>query len=375
MGPIPATPALHDQTVIQVMRLSAGGERLRVRFTNAFGTVPLQIGKARIGLAGPNGAFLPGTDRPVLFNGRDSASIAPGAPMLSDPVDLPVRALAKVVIRIYLPQDTGPCTCHPLSLEPGWVTDGDQAIARGAPTGAPFASRAFVAGIDVVARQPVRSVVVLGDSLTDGYGATVGGENSWPDRLAERLNAKANGRVGVVNMGISGNRLLSFGAGESALARLDRDVLAQPGARYLVVFIGINDIGAGQLSHMTGPFADIMRSLFPKSGDLDPVAMLEGYRQIIERAHDRGMKVYGTTITPFGGAPLFNAASEAQRQAINKWIRTSAPFDAVLDFDAVWRDPAKPEQIRREFSSPDLLHGNDAGYRALADSVPLSLFN
>ncbi|MEP7350413.1 MAG: SGNH/GDSL hydrolase family protein [Sphingorhabdus sp.] len=340
----------------------------------------MKIGKARIGLAGPDGAFLPGTDQAVLFNGQGSASIAPGAPMLSDPVDFPVRALAKVVIRIYLPQDTGPCTCHPLSLNEGWVTDGDQAATMGAPSGAPFASRAFVSGIDVATRKqnrsmPARSVIVLGDSLSDGYGATVGSDSSWPDRLAERLNPRANGKFGVVNMGISGNRLLSFGAGESALARFDRDVLAQPGARYLIVFIGINDIGVGQLSHVSGPFADIMRSLFPKSGDLDAAAMLDGYRQIIERAHDHGLKVYGATITPFGAAPLFNAAGESQRQAINKWIRTSAPFDAVLDFDAVWRDPAKPDQIRHEFSSPDLLHGSDAGYRALAESVDLSLFD
>lgn len=373
-GPFPATASFHDVTVRQVVRLSAAGERLRVRLTNTYGTKPLHIGRATIALADASGAVRAGSIHSLEFAGSSDVVIPPGAPLLSDSVELPVAPLASVSISLYLPEDTGPCTCHQTGAQTGYVSGaGDLTAEATFPPAQKITYRAFISGVEVEAAGSGRSIVILGDSISDGVGSTVDANRRWPDLLAERLAARS-GRTawGVVNMGISGNRLLNDGFGQSALARLDRDVLSVPGAAYVVVFEGINDIGLSY-AHFTGPLAEGFKSL-ASAGKVTADDLVAGYRQIIARAHEKGLKVLGATITPYKGAATYSAEGEAVRQAVNTWIRSSGAFDGVLDFDAALRDPADPGQIAAGLHAGDHLHGSDAGYRTLARSIDLSLF-
>jgi lysophospholipase L1-like esterase len=243
-------------------------------------------------------------------------------------------------------------------------------------TGKPFAPkqtlqiRAFLSGIEV--EKASNAIVVLGDSISDGIGSTVNADRRWPDRLAERLQKRGGGSWAVVNMGISGNRVLNDGAGQSALSRFDRDVLSVPGAKYVILFEGVNDLGIS-FGKPTGPMAEYFKSLAtgPKAS---AETITEAYRQIIYRAHERGLKVIGATITPYGGALYYSEEGEAVRQAINAWIRTSHAFDAVADFDAAIRDPEKPTQIKDGWHAGDHLHGSDSGYEVLANAIDLSIF-
>ena len=352
-------PPFNNQTLIQVVRVSAGGERLRIRFTNEYGTKPLAVGAARVALVGSDGASVPGSDRAVTFGGGKTATIPAGAPMLSDPVALPTTALARLRISLYLPGEVPICTCHMSGSEFVQTTQGDWTErTAGAPTG-PAQYRAFLSGVEVETAQPAKVIVAFGDSITDGYLSTTGANRRWPDRLAERLAAKYPGRpMAVANAGIGGNRVLSDGPipifGQSALTRFDRDVLAIPGATHVVVLEGVNDLGVSK----------------PPTAE----ALIIGYRQIIDRAHAHGLKVIGATILPYGGAGYFNPTGEAARQSLNAWIRKSGNFDGVIDFDVAVRDPAKPERIRAELQSGDWLHPNDAGYRAMGEAVDLALF-
>lgn len=362
MGPNPrlppnfASPTIVDQTVVQHVRLSAAGARLRIRLTNEFGQKALAVGRVRVALEDARGRVVPGTEREVTFGGGRAATIPAQAPLLSDPVALATPALAKLRISLYFPGEAGPCTCH---------ADG-RAEAELSPPGdftdKPFVAvgttqaRTFLSGVEVDgASGPV--VVAFGDSITDGYLASVGAERRWPDRLAERLAASAQRRTAVVNAGIGGNRVLGTASlpvfGIAALARFDRDVLAIPGATHLVVLEGVNDLGSAP-----APTAE---------------ALIAGYRQMIERAHAHGIKVFLGTIVPYGGAAYWRPDGEAKRQAINAWIRSQREADGVVDFDAAIRDPAKPERMRAELQGGDWLHPNDAGYRAMGEAVPLSL--
>ncbi len=283
-------------------------------------------------------------------------------------------ALSRLSISLYLPDATGPCTCHGAGLETAYVSGkGDFIAARSFPTASKLTVRAFLSGVEVRPAAPGKAVVVLGDSISDGVGSTMDADRRWPDLLAERLIARGRGHAwGVVDEGISGNRLLHDGAGVSALARFDRDVLSQPGAAYLVLFEGINDIGLSHLAAMTGPMAEAMhRMAGPPVGAADLIA---ADKQLIARAHAHGLKVYGVTLTPYEGAGYASPEGEADRQALNAWIRTGGAFDAVIDFDAVWRDPAHPAQILKAYHAGDHLHGSDAGYRAAARSIDLALF-
>lgn len=373
MGPIPATSSFSDQTVVQIVKVSAGGAKVRIRLSNEYGSKPLVIGGARIGLADTKGGFQAGSDHALTFGGENTVTIPAGAPMLSDPLDWPVSALSTLAIRLYLPEETGQCTCHGTGIQTAWVAAGDQTKGASLSASATTLERAFVTAVEVDRAKAGQGIVVLGDSISDGLGSTVDSNQRWPDILATRLAARGAAQRGVANMGISGNRLLNRGTGDNALARFDRDVLSQPGTRYLIVFMGINDIGSSHIGGLQGPMAQVMKDLFP-GRPVSATEMIEAYRQIIGRAHARGMKVYGATITPFEGALLYSDAAEAQRQAVNHWIRTSSSFDAVLDFDAVWRDPSHPTRIREGFHSGDHLHGSDAGYKALAESIDISLF-
>ncbi|WP_293676983.1 SGNH/GDSL hydrolase family protein [uncultured Phenylobacterium sp.] len=354
-------PSFENQTIVQVVRVSAGGQRLRLRFSNEYGQKPLAIGAARIALIGADGAVLAGSERPVTFAGAPTAVAPPAAPLLSDPVALKVPSLARLRVSLFLPGPTGPCTCHMSGQEfvavagPGDLTDKPVPAATG-----PAQYRAFLTGVEVESASAGRVIVTLGDSITDGALATPGKNSRWPDRLAERLAAKYPGRaMAVVNAGIGGNRVLSDPPiamfGQNALSRFDRDVLSVPGVTDVVVLEGVNDLGA-------------------RTGRPSATEMIAGYRQLIDRAHAHGLRIHGATILPYGGAGYFTAEGEATRQAINAWIRKPGNFDGVVDLDAAIRDPARPERMRPEWHGGDWLHPNDAGYRVMGDAVDLALF-
>jgi len=374
-GPFPGSPTFHDQTIRQVIRLSGGGRQVRIRFTNEYGTAPVTIGAAHLArAAAEGGAIQPGSDHVLTFAGRPTAVIPPGAPLLSDPVDMPVQPLTRLSISLYLPGQVGACTCHGTSAETGYAAAGDATGAAAMPGAtASLLPRAMISAVDVAPDKPARTIVAFGDSITDGVGATVGADKRWPDQFAERLLAAGGPAVYVSDQGISGNRVLNDGFGVNALARFDRDVLATPGLAYVIVFEGINDIGISFMPRATeGPLADFIKNFAGAPVTADDI--IAGYRQLIARAHARGVRIYGATITPFEGAGTDTPEGETARQAVNAWIRAPGNFDGVLDFDAVWRDPAHPARIREGFHAGDHLHGSDAGYRALAASIDLALF-
>ena len=372
-GRFPATPSYENQTIREVVRIAAGGGRFRVRFTNEYGTKPLVIGAASLALADSKGDIAAESIRPLTFAGQRSVTIPAGAPYLSDPVELDAKPLSNLSISLYVPQDTGQCTCHGVGMQKADVS------GPGNFTDEPFMpksstqARAFISGVLVETSRPGKTIVAFGDSITDGVGSTVNADRRWPDLLADRLIARKDRlQWGVVNMGISGNRVLNDGAGQSALARLDRDVLSVPGVAYVIVFEGVNDLGIS-FGHFTGPLAEAFKSQ-AASGHVSTEQMIAGYRQIIDRAHARGLKVFGATIAPYEGAAYYSEDGEAVREAINQWIRTSRSFDGVLDFDAALRDPADPKRIATPLQAGDHLHGSDAGYAAIAHSIDLALF-
>jgi len=373
LGPFPATPSFNNQTIRQTVRISVGGQRIRIRFTNEYGTTPLVIGAAVVALSDEKGNIQAGTERHVLFSGQPGVSIPAAAPLLSDPVDLPVKSLSSLSISLYVPQDTGQCTCHQTGVQNAFVSDGGDFTDKPFTPAQTLQMRAFIAGVEVESRKSTHAVVVLGDSISDGVGATLDANRRWPDLLASRLDAKQANTWGVVNMGISGNRLLGDGAGQSALARFDRDVLSTPGVKVVIVFLGVNDLGISY-GDVKGPMADLFKARAP-SVKVTAESMIAGYRQLIARAHVKGLKMLGATITPYDGALYYSPEGEAVRQAINTWIRTSHEVDGVIDFDAVMRDPGKLTQIKDGFHMGDHLHGSDAGYVAMAAAINLSLFN
>ena len=375
LGPAPAPPALDNQTVRQVVRISAGGDRVRVRLTNEYGAKPLRVGAGSVALLDGAGQVVPGSLRQLKFAGQAGVVVPAAAPMISDAVDLEVPALSRLAINLYFPENTGPCTCHAFGAQEAWVSDtGDLTSAATFPPKQVLQSRLFLSGVEVeTAAGRGKVVAVLGDSISDGVGSTVGTNRRWPDLLAERLNA-GKGRVawGVANHGISGNRVLDDGAGQSALARFDRDVLATPGLTHVIVFEGVNDLGISW-GAPSGPAGERFRALQPPV-KATAERIIDGYRQLITRAHAHGIKIYGATIAPYEGAAYWSAEGETHRQKINAWIRNGGEFDGVLDFDAALRDPAKPTQMADGKHFGDHLHGSDAGYRDVANSIDLKLF-
>jgi lysophospholipase L1-like esterase len=370
MGPFPGTPSFTNVTIRQVVRVSAGGGYVRVRLSNEYGTRPLVVGKAAIAVANPAGEIQPGTVHALSFDGKPGATIPPGAPLLSDALELQVAPLSSLSISVYFPEETGPCTCHQTGMQTGYVSEpGDFTGAGQFPAHEKIQMRAFISGVEV--QTGGKAVVVLGDSISDGVGSTPDANRRWPDHLAERLLKRS--AWGVVNMGISGNRVLSGGLGDSALTRFDRDVLSVPGAAYVIVFMGVNDLGISY-GHAEGPMAEAFKALVPPH-PVTAEQMIAGYRQLIDRAHSKGLKIIGATITPYGGAAYYSAEGERIRQAINTWIRTGRAFDGVIDFDAVIRDPADPTRIKEGFHMGDHLHGSDAAYGAMAQAIDLSLLH
>ncbi|WP_460351005.1 SGNH/GDSL hydrolase family protein [Actinoallomurus acanthiterrae] len=351
---------LSGSSLRNIVHLSTGGAAVRIRLSNRFGTEPLTLGHATVAVrAGEDGAAaVPGTMREVTFHGARSASVLAGTDLVTDPAPLAVRPGTDLLVTVYLPAVAGSVTTHSLGQQISYYAPGgDHArdVSGDAYTGK-AGQRYYLTGVDVLNPPARGSLAVLGDSITDGYGSTVGENHRWPDYLADRLRTLPPvRRLGVLNAGISGNRLLLDGGsfGVNALARFDEDVLSRTNVRTLIVLEGINDIQ--QTPHET-----------------DPKKIEAVYETIAARAHARGIKVIGATILPFKGWKVYDDTLEATREAVNAYIRTSHTFDGVVDFDAVTRDPAAPLAMLSAYDSGDHLHPNDAGYRAMADAVDLA---
>ncbi|WP_052422562.1 SGNH/GDSL hydrolase family protein [Nonomuraea candida] len=390
---------LADTTLRQTVRVSAGGPRVRLRLSNAFGGAPLPITRAAVALPGPrpgtagsggplgarasagaeggaragggaggggragagSSAVRAGTSRPVTFSGRPSAVVPTGAHVVSDPLDLDLVPGSVLTVTLHLAQGqaSSDLTSHPGSRTTSHLAGGDHVDALDLPDATPVDHWYLLSAVEVWAAPASATLVLLGDSLTDGRGSTTNGNDRWPDRLFDRLPPG----VAIANQGAGGNRVLNDGLGPSALARLDRDVLAQSGARWLVVFEGVNDLGTAEATR--------------QAQERVAEELIAAYEQIIVRAAARDLLVYGATLTPFGGHDPYDDPEghrEAARQRVNAWIRGAGRFDGVIDFDRAVRDPAAPRRLAAAYDEGDHLHLNPAGYLALAEAVPVTLF-
>lgn len=356
-----------DATVRQVVHLSVGGASVRVQFSNAFGRQPLLIDTAALATAtAPNASSIgPGSSHPLSFGGARSVTIPVGAAFLSDPVAFPVAAMANLAISFHLPAAPSVESAHPASRATSYLLPGNHVGDADLPGAERVVRWMQIAEVDVTG-PATGTVVALGDSITDGHGATTDGNDRWPDVLAAHLQGAGMKNVAVVNEGIGGNHLLTNGLGESLLERFDRDVLGVAGVRSVVLLEGINDLGALARTPDATP-----------EMHTDLVARMEGaFTQVIERAHAHGIKVYGATITPDVGSGYYhpNATDEAARVAVNHWIRQPGNFDGFVDFDQIARDPARPDTLLPAFDSGDHLHPGPAGYKAMGNAVPLAWF-
>ncbi|HEY0819913.1 MAG TPA: SGNH/GDSL hydrolase family protein [Rhizobacter sp.] len=362
--PLGVPARFEKQTLRQVARVSVGGARMRVVLSNEDGEAPLVIGAGHVARHAEGSSVVAGSERALRFGGQASVRIPPGARVVSDPVDLALPALARVAVSIYLPQPTAPAGFHFDARQTAYLVHGDHTSAAVLPRdAATLSTRVFLAGVMVDGPQPPVTVVALGDSITDGNGATPDADTRWPDALAERLAPRG---VAVLNAGISGARLLRDGMGRSALARIGRDVLSRPGVRTVVVLLGTNDIG-----WPGGPFS-------PHEPAMRLDDFTQGYRALAELARAHNVRLIAATLPPFEraleGTPLeghHSPEKERLRQAVNRWIRESGSFDAVVDMDRVLRDPARLSRLNPAYDSGDHLHPNDAGYRAMAAALEL----
>jgi lysophospholipase L1-like esterase len=383
----PAPPQVGNRTVRQVVRASVGGSQVRVALTNRFGTKPLRIGAGYVATRSAGPAIVERSGGALMFRGKPSVTIEPSSVVLSDPVALDVKALGDLAIDLYLPDEgweaTSPTTYHMSALATSYLSPkGNHVGTAKLAAEATFQQWLFLSHVDVSSATAPGTVVTFGDSITDGTGSTPDTNSRWPDFLARRLSERYGAAApGVINAGIAGNRVLSHNAGAallkragiagataqmddpnalfgpSGLSRFDQDVLLQPGVTHVIVLETINDIGMSP----------------------DPVSptvedLISGHRTLIQRAHARGLKIYGATLTPFKGAFYWSESGEARRHKLNEWIRTSGEYDGVIDFDAAVRDPKDPVKFRENFQPGDWLHANDAGYKAMADAVDLALF-
>lgn len=370
VAPLPANTTntgFTNQTVRMVVHMSLGGSEVRVRLSNAFGTESLKIGAAHIALRSMNAGIASGTDRTLTFGGSGSVTIPPGAPVVSDSVKLDVPALSDLAVSLYLPGPTGQATWHAVALATNYVSGpGDFTAAADMPADHTVTSWFYLTDVEVRASKDTSAVITFGDSITDGTRSTPDTNHRWPNLLAERF-AQHHVKLSVVDEGIAGNRVLHDLVGPNALARFDRDVLAQAGAGYATVLLGINDIG--DISRLP---AVAQAGRAPQAVSAEEI--IAGHLQMIMRAHQQGLKIIGGTLTPFEGAAYFSPEGETKRQAVNKFIRTGGAYDGVIDFDAVVRDPEHAARFLPMYDSGDHLHPNDAGYKAMADAIDLSLF-
>ena len=360
---------LRDATVRQIFHLSVGGPILRVHLSNAFGTEPLHFTSVHVArpLSPSSSVIDAASDHPLTFAGAVDVTIPPGAEFLSDPLEFPAASLSDVAVTFHLDSPPATETGHPGSRATSYYRHGDAVSAANLIDPKHVDHWYQISAIDLQAARGAATVVALGDSITDGHGATTNGNDRWTDVLAQRLQASPDTRnIGISNQGIGGNHLLTDGLGPNALSRFDRDVLAPAGVRWVIVFEGVNDLGG-----------------LAREGEVSPAEhaahvkrIVSAYQQIIARAHAHGLRVYGATITPYVGSTYYHPGplSESDRQTVNQWIRAPGHFDAVIDFDSILRDPQNPKRLLPTYDCGDHLHPSPAGYKAMANAVPLNLF-
>jgi lysophospholipase L1-like esterase len=360
---------VRDTTLRQIVHLSLGGETLRVHISNAFGTSSLHFTSVHI--AHPLSTFEPkidvSTDRALTFSGKADVVVPAGAEFISDPIHYATAASSDLAITLHLDAPPEQQTSHPGSRTTSYLQHGDTVSAADMADAKKIDHWFWIAGVDVSADKASGAIVALGDSITDGRGSTTNQNNRWTDILAKQLQTNSKTRnLSVLNHGIGGNHLLTDGLGPNALARIDRDILAQTGVRYLIVFEGVNDLGK------------LSREGEQSQAEHDDLVhqMIAAYEQVILRAHAHGIKVFGATITPYVGSDYYHpaAANEADRTAVNQWIRQPGHFDAVIDFDKLTADPVHPDRLLPAYDSGDHLHPGVAGYKAMGECIPLNLF-
>jgi lysophospholipase L1-like esterase len=367
--PAPDSWSFNNQTLRLIVHTTSGGNQVRIKLTNIFGSRPLTIGSASVALQESGASLVAGSSRTLTFGGRPSIVIPIGAYVLSDSVPLSILPQHDLAVSLFIPGDSGPASMHPLALQRSYVSPPGDFVTR--DDGSPFKTAIdhwpYLAAVEV--RSPVvsRSIVAFGDSITDGYRSTADANHRWPNYLADRLTA-AKRNIAVVNEGIGGNRMWhdalppQLGFGPSGLSRFDRDAVAVTGTSHIVVLLGINDIG--QAGPATNPEEQVSAE-----------EIIVGLKQFALRAHSRGIRIIGATLTPFRGAAYYDAEGEEKRERVNAWIRTAKDFDGVIDFDAAILDPAMPLQIKASYDSGDHLHPNDEGYKAMAAAIDLGLFD
>ena len=352
-----------EETLRQTVTVTVSGDRVRLRLSNRFGSRPLELAEVRVAKELEPLVTAPGSDRQVQFGGRPGATIAAAADMLSDGVDLAVSPGDRLIISVYVSQPTELATWHPFSSMTHAVASGNQAASQRLTEPGALSSTFWLAGVEVESAETDRVVVTFGDSITDGTSSTIDAHRSYPDRLFARLQEDEETRsVAVVNHGLGGNRLLRDSLGPSGLSRFERDVLGTPGVTHAIVLIGINDIG---MPGFVGPSESVTAD-----------ELIDGLESLADEARTKGVTAFIGTIMPFEAAfpPYYSLEGEEIRQTVNTWIRDNDAFDGVIDFEAAVRDPEHPTRILAAFDSGDHLHPNDAGYQAMADAVPLSIF-
>ena len=349
------TPTFVNQTMRLIVRTSIGGDRVRIHLSNEYGDQPLVIDAAHVAVRESGASIDAATDRPLTFGGRSRLRLLPGAVALSDPVSLNVPALRDLAISLHIADSARLVTRHALALQTNYIVRGDVTSATSFTADTTLYVWPFLTGVDVTNSAAVGVISAIGNSITDGALSTRDANTRWPNVLASRLST-GNAPIAVVNAGISGGRVLTYGSGPSALARFDRDVLATPGLTHVILLEGINDIGRSATDGVTAE--DI----------------IFGYRQLIMRAHERGVKIIGATLTPASPRSSFTPALEARRAAVNTFVRSGGEFDGVIDFDAITRDPANPLQFLPKYDSGDHLHPGDVGYKAMGEAIDLTLF-
>lgn len=351
------------ETVREIVHLSIGGSRIRIELSNVYGTAPLLISSASVGVSAADGSLQPDTLRSLAFGGKPEITIPTGASALSDAINLKIEPLSDLAVSLYLPaQSIASVTEHSNGAQTNLRIPGDATSQLKVSGGSTFTNYVFLKDVQVLAPREAGAIVAFGDSITDGTYVTAGSNMRWPDELSRRLQADKHTRnLSVLNAGIGGNRVLHDGTGPNALARLGTDVFDEPGVRYLILFEAINDIGR---AYQTGGATDVV-----SADDL-----IRAYEQVIEQAHEHGIQVIGATITPYMGAGYSSAAGEQVRETVNQWIRTGKRFDGVIDFDAITRDPANPTVFKSTVDHGDHLHPGDAGYKMMGDGIDLGLF-
>jgi lysophospholipase L1-like esterase len=353
---LPPAPGLSNNTLRQVVHVTLGGSKLRLQFSNAYGSSPVTIKAAHLAVSKGGSAIDTATDKALTFKGVPSVTIPAKEAVYSDTIDFSAAPLSNLAVSIYFGKTSADVTGHPGSRTTSYIQTGDAVKAADMESAAKTDHWYILSGIDLWLDDSYACVVTLGDSITDGRGSTTNGNDRWPDNLARRLQADANTvKIGVLNQGIGGNAVVSGGLGPTALVRFKHDVLGQNGVRWVIVLNGVNDIGGSKSQKVA-------------------TDLISAYEQFINKAHAHDILVYGVPILPFGGSMYDSNDHEAARQTVNKWIRTSGKFDAVIDLDAAVCDPANPTKLLPAYDTGDHLHLSVAGYQKMAEAIDLNLF-